>query len=49
MSLDLYIQIVAYIALTAALISSVFWIFLSYTWWISEKKRIKKTHESYNI
>jgi len=49
MSLNVYIQIAAYITLTAAVISSVFWIFLSYTWWKSEKRRIKKTRELNNI
>ena len=49
MSLNTFIQIVAYIALTAAAISSIFWIFLSYTWWKSEKKRIKKVREMNNI
>lgn len=45
MNLNMLIQIVAYITLSAALISSIFWIFLSYTWWKSEKKRIKKSKE----
>lgn len=49
MNLNIYIQIAAYIALTAAFISSIFWIFLSYTWWKSEKKRIKKSRELNNI
>lgn len=49
MSINIYVQIAAYVALTAALISSIFWIFLSYTWWRSEKKRIKKLRELNNI
>jgi uncharacterized membrane protein len=49
MSINIYVQIAAYVALTAALISSIFWIFLSYTWWRSEKKRIKKSRELNNI
>ena len=49
MSLNVYIQIAAYITLTAAVVSSIFWIFLSYTWWKSEKRRIKKTREMSNI
>ena len=49
MSLNIYVQIVAYVALTAAIISSIFWVLLSYTWWKSEKKRIKKVQEMNNI
>lgn len=45
MGLNMLIQIVAYITLSAAFVSSIFWIFLSYTWWKSEKKRIKKSKE----
>ena len=39
---NLLLQIAAYIALTAAVVSSIFWIGLSYTWWKLERKRIKK-------
>ena len=49
MSINIYVQIAADVALTAALIASIFWIFLSYTWWRSEKKRIKKSRELNNI
>ena len=36
----------AYIVLGAALLSSIFWIGLSYTWWKLERKRIKKNAEN---
>lgn len=43
MELNSVIQIVAYIALAAAFLSSMFWVFLAYTWWKTEKKRIKES------
>lgn len=36
----------AYIVLSAALVSSIFWIGLAYTWWKLERKRIKKIQEN---
>lgn len=36
------IQIAAYIVLGAAIVSSIFWVGLAYTWWKLERKRIKK-------
>ena len=39
-------RIAAYTVLGAALISSIFWIGLSYTWWKLERKRIKKNEEN---
>jgi len=46
MTTVLLFSIAAYIVLTAALISSIFWIGLSFTWWRMEKKRIKKIQEN---
>lgn len=40
------LRIAAYIVLGAALLSSIFWIGLSYTWWKLERKRIKKIQEN---
>ena len=39
-------RIAAYIVLGAALLSSVFWIGLSYTWWKLKKKRVKRIQEN---
>jgi len=45
MSLGILFQIVAYFVLGAAVLSAIFWIGLSYTWWKMERKRIKKGQE----
>lgn len=46
MTASTLITIAAYIVLAAALISSIFWIGLAFTWWRLEKKRIKKNAEN---
>ena len=46
MSTNILFQIAAYTVLIAALISSIFWIGLSFTWWKLERKRIKKSQEN---
>lgn len=46
MSLNILFQIAAYVVLTAALISSIFWVGLSFTWWKLERQRIKKVKEN---
>ncbi len=45
MAAKILFEIAAYVTLCGAIISSIFWIFLSYTWWHSEKKRIKKSKQ----
>lgn len=45
MSTIVIIRIAAYIVLGAALISSIFWVGLAYTWWKMEKRRTKKSKE----
>lgn len=39
-------RIAAYIVLGAALLSSIFWVGLSYTWWKLERKRVKRIQEN---
>ena len=46
MSTNILFQIAAYTVLIAALISSIFWIGLSFTWWKLERRRIKKSQEN---
>lgn len=46
MSANILFQIAAYTVLIAALISSIFWIGLSFTWWKLERRRIKKSQEN---
>lgn len=40
--MNLFIKIAIYIVLSAAVLSSLFWVFLSFTWWKLEKNRIKR-------
>jgi len=39
-------RMAAYIVLGAAILSSIFWVGLSYTWWKLERKRVKKIREN---
>ena len=46
MTTNMLVTIAAYVVLGAALISSIFWIGLSFTWWKLERKRIKRNQEN---
>lgn len=46
MSTVIIFRIAAYIVLVAAILSSIFWIGLSFTWWQLERKRVKRINET---
>lgn len=46
MTPSLLLLIAGWVALSAAIISSICWVCLSFTWWRLERKRIKRMKEN---